>query len=41
LYALTVVPRGFLSRYAVAEETERGELDVFRLRGEACGAGSA
>src|SRR2546429_4348771 len=24
---------GFLSRYAVAEETERGELDVFRLRG--------
>ena len=24
---------GFLSRYAVAEEIERGELDVFRLRG--------
>jgi molybdate transport repressor ModE-like protein len=24
---------GFLSRYAVAEETERGELDAFRLRG--------
>jgi DNA-binding transcriptional LysR family regulator len=24
---------GFLSRYAVAEETERGELDVFRLQG--------
>ena len=24
---------GFLSRYAVAEETERGELEVFRLRG--------
>jgi molybdate transport repressor ModE-like protein len=24
---------GFLSRYAVAEETERGELDVFRLLG--------
>jgi molybdate transport repressor ModE-like protein len=24
---------GFLSRYAVAEETARGELDVFRLRG--------
>ena len=24
---------GFLSRYAVAEEVERGELDVFRLRG--------
>jgi len=23
----------FLSRYAVAEEIERGELDVFRLRG--------
>jgi hypothetical protein len=40
LYALTVVPRGFLSRYAVAE-TERGELDVFRLRGEACVAGCA
>ena len=26
---------GFLSRYAVAEETERGELEVFRLRGRA------
>src|SRR5437016_9179243 len=24
---------GFLSRYAVAEETERGELDAFRLQG--------
>jgi DNA-binding transcriptional LysR family regulator len=24
---------GFLSRYAVAEEAERGELDAFRLRG--------
>src|SRR5262249_37810945 len=24
---------GFLSRYAVAEEIERGELDAFRLRG--------
>jgi molybdate transport repressor ModE-like protein len=24
---------GFLSRYAIAEESERGELDVFRLRG--------
>jgi DNA-binding transcriptional LysR family regulator len=23
----------FLSRYAIAEEIERGELDVFRLRG--------